>query len=174
LTQVLFDLAFELRDGREEEETQALWAALRRYATLVPAADAWTLLSFLGDELPRLTHQVVFQCIGNVFWNEPPADDAPLDALRERVVVLGLQYLAPSPPLSGEEMSLALTAFIAAAALGSEELGALEERLLALPEPWLTDEAKKRLEALAGRWRRKALRLVEESCRHLQHHTKGS
>lgn len=167
LTDSLFYHAYELRgDGASD----ALWAAIRRYASLVPARDAGRLLTFLGDELPSWTHQVVFQAIANVFHVEPPPDDAPLDALRARVVALAERYLCPERPtegLSGAEMSLALTAFVAAAALGSEALPRLEERLLSLPERWLAAEARQRLGALAGRWRRRALAMVEESAARL-------
>jgi hypothetical protein len=152
LTRSLLEHARALRGSGA---TPVLWAALRRYATLVPAKHAETLIEFLDDRPPHLnlTHQVVFQCVANVFSVSPPADDAPLDALRARVAGLATAYLRAEPLGSGDEASLAMTAFVAAAALGSAELERLEGLLLAHRERWLADAAAERLRALVSGWR---------------------
>jgi hypothetical protein len=170
LTRSLLTHAGELLGGRDRAP---LWAALRRYATLVRAEEAGSLVAFL-DAPDALTHQVVFQSIANVFSVVPPGDAAPLDALRARIAELAPGYLRQSPPLTGEEMSLAMTAFLAAAALGSADLERLDRLLLGEHERWIVDTAAERLRALLEAWqqaeggdRTRAFHAVEASLRRL-------
>ena len=135
----------------EKRDEQALWAALRRYATLVSADETGTLLEFLATSA-RLTHQVVFQCIANVFSVTPPKNGARLDPLRAKVSALAVEYLSQSTPITGEQVSLSLSAFVAAAALGSTDMEQLEH-LLAEHERWLVDTAADRLRALVEAWK---------------------
>jgi len=140
------------RAKRSSGEQLALWAALRRYATLVPAEETRSFLDFLDDATPGQTHQVVFQCVANVFSVEPPADGAPLDALRARVTALAGVYLRFRPLETGGQMSRATNSFVAAAALGSEELERLEGLLLAQQESWLVDKVIEQLRVFTEAW----------------------
>lgn len=149
----LLRVATMLRDRPELSSERSLWAAVRRYASLVPQARVSGLLAFLRSADALTTRQVALQGTQNVFSVEPPGALAPLSALRERVRELALKYLDADWLVSPENNALALNAFCASAAAGEPELMALTDRLCALGKPRLRAQAAQKLEPIAAAWR---------------------
>lgn len=129
-----------LRDLGEEEGP--LWAAIRRYASLVPLSEVDGLLEFLRPEDADATKQAALHGIQHIFEVEPPDDSASISRLRERVSALALEYLTSGRADSPEGSSLALNVFCAAASLGDMNLSTLTERLIALGRARLASRAR--------------------------------
>ena len=100
----------------------ALWAAIRRYASLVEEeTDIQALQPFLEGKASIATRQVTLQAIRASFHQAPPEDIAKLGKLRTGSINSPRSISTRtfwSPP---ENTSLALNAMLAVSALGSDD-----------------------------------------------------
>ena len=139
------DVRRPLKDGllsaaitmRDLGEQAALWAAIRRYATLVPVEEVNGLLDFLREEDPITTKQVTLQAIQNIFAVEVPTACGAVAAVRARVLALSTQTIVPSSFERPEEASLALEALCAAIALRDPQARNLRNKFERLAGPYL-------------------------------------
>ena len=145
LTDGLLSAAIALRDAGEG---RPLWAAIRRYASLVPVEEVDALLSFLRDEDLRMTKQATFQAIQNIFTVDSSGKSPAVAALRARVHALAEELIAPSLVAKDGGTALALEAFCAAAALRDSEIDSLEKRVDACDQRYLTRRAREFLRSL--------------------------
>jgi hypothetical protein len=168
----LFQIALTLRDDDNINSEPALWAALRRCASLMPEEDASHLLEFLSPEHTLDTRQVALQGIQTIFSFAPPGNPDTLHSLCDRVADLVRKYLDPDLLTPGENASLAVNALHALAVLGDERVIEYTRRLAVSQKRWLIRFAKRTLERTAKNWQarqpvtdsqRSALRLLTES-----------
>lgn len=110
----LFSAALRLRDASAE---RPLWAAIRRYASLVPMNEVQTLLTFLRDEDSLTTKQATLQAIQNIFSVENPADCSELQVIRDCVHAMATKAITPANLATSAGAAFALQAFGTAASL---------------------------------------------------------
>lgn len=172
ITASLFAHAVILRDAGEE---RPLWAAVRRYASMVPIEEADGLLAFLRDEDAPTTKQAALQGIQNIFTVDVADERAAVDRLRQRVHVLAEDLISPACLEVRGGPALALQAFCAAAALLDPTLPALAGRLVELGRPYLLRRSEEHVRSLDGLWARRpeeartaeARRILSDSLAHL-------
>lgn len=150
--ELLLEHARLLRERTGESAQQPLWAALRRYATMIPAARVGDFLEFLRDADAPLTRQVALQGIQSVFFLAPPAAGLAVVPLRERVHALALHYLKPERTTNSEDRTLAINAFRAALALDDPAAPALLQALVQLREPHMLWLSQGPLQRMAQSW----------------------
>lgn len=131
-----------LKDLPGDEQRHALWAALRRYSSMVPVKGVGFFLPFL--EHPDIeTRQCALQSVANVFSREAPLESADVAALRAGAGnILSAALSAPRAP---EQIALALAAFCAAAALDHEDLGNMARALYAMKSGFAVRRALRKL-----------------------------
>ncbi|HSN96921.1 MAG TPA: hypothetical protein VLS89_01445 [Candidatus Nanopelagicales bacterium] len=144
--------ALVLRDAVDPTSSEALWAAIWRYTTLIPPAEVVTLLDFIRPSDAMTTQQVALQSIENMFSRRLPEPALALDALQTRVDALAESALAEARLDSAEERALVVSAYCAVAVLGSPSLGALTVRLLGLARRSICFQALQRLSPVAQAW----------------------
>lgn len=144
--------ALALRDVREPESDEALWACVWRYTTLILPAEIGTLLDFLRPVDTITTHQVALQSIENMFSRRLPDPALPLGDLRLRVEALAEESLAAPELDSAEKRAHAISAYCAVAALASPRLGVLTDRLRALNRSSMIFGVLQRLRPVAQAW----------------------
>jgi len=127
-----------MRDAGQE---RALWAAIRRYASLVPVAEVDGLLEFLRDDDELQTKQATLQAIQNVFAVEAPDSCPGVRSVRDRVRSVATQCIT-APSLDSAGASLALQAVCAAIALRDPSAPRLMKDLERLGRPYLVRRAK--------------------------------
>jgi methylase of polypeptide subunit release factors len=137
---------------RDSGEQRSLWAALRRFASLVPVTEVDGLLQFLRDEDEATTKQVALQGIQNIFSVDFPEPCAAVDRVRERAHRLAVELISPLGLSRQGGASLALQAFCASAALLDPKLLVLAERLLLLERVYLVMRAVESLRSLKATW----------------------
>jgi hypothetical protein len=133
---------------RDAGEGRPLWAAIRRYASLVPVEEVDALREFLRDEDLPMTKQATLQAIQNIFTVDSPGTSAAVGELRSRVHSLAEKLIAPSLVAEDGGTTLALEAFCAAAALRAPGVDMLRERIDQLQQPYLTRRAVEFLRSL--------------------------
>jgi len=138
----LLKMALAMRDRGDE---RPLWAAIRRFASIVPVTEVDALLSFLRDNDTSTTKQLIFQCIQNIFSVDFPINCNAVNALRTRVHDLAIKVIDPSRIRDAADvphaLAVALEAFCAAAALRDRDLPSMRERLQSLGRSYLVTRA---------------------------------
>ena len=129
-----------LQSGRVRSES-ALWAAIRRYASIVPEDEVALLQPFFGERASVATRQVALQAVQTIFHAAAPRDADSLSALRDRICDLAEKTVDPDLLVSPEIASLALNAFLALAAVGDSRAVRLATRLKATGKGWLLSAA---------------------------------
>lgn len=145
----LYKSAIILRDAGEE---RALWAAIRRFASLVPLNQVDELLSFLRDEDSLATKQAALQGIQSIFSTEIAGTDAAVERVRERVHVLAVQVLSRSSSVQPATSSFLLQAFVTAAVLIDPGFPELAEQFLQLSRSYLVVRACDILRSVQKAW----------------------
>lgn len=141
---------------RDTGEQKPLWAAVRRYASLVPLQEADGLIQFLRDEDQQMTKHVALQGVESIFSVDPAADSPAVFALRERVRPIASAALAVAGGPERGGNAFATQAFCAAATLVDPELPALADQLAALRRPYPAARAVKVLRSVEALWERAA------------------
>jgi hypothetical protein len=149
LTEVLLSQALVMRDAGER---QPLWAAIRRYASMVPVSEASALLQFLRDEDVPATKQAALQAIQHIFAVEVLGDHPVVRELCARVHILAEALTTPTCLSERGGPALALEAFCAAASLGDVGLPSLAPALAGLGRPYLLERAEEHLQSLDEHW----------------------
>lgn len=139
---------------RDATEGRPLWAAIRRFASLVPIDESDELLSFLRDEDAHATKQAALQAIQSIFTTEVAPESRAVIRLRERVHSLAATLLTPACVTQPANASLALQAFCAAASLADPKLPALAALFVEIQRPYLIGRALDVLQRLQGTWSR--------------------
>jgi hypothetical protein len=148
----LYNRALALLGNSLSKSEPILWAAIRRYATLIPTEDAGSLLPFLGPKATIGTRQVALQGIQAIFELDPPSDPESLGSLTERVISLCETYIDPDVVVSAELGSLAVNSFLALSLMGREESVGFASRIKSLDRPWLARRAAQSLSRTRDRW----------------------
>jgi hypothetical protein len=147
--------AVALRQARPGPDEHAMWAALRRYGTLIHETEAELApyLQFLED-LTSSTQEVALRSLANVFSVNPPAPSLVLGSVRARVVEVARGCLDPAWLKPGERGALALSAYVTAAVLVVGPVDELTERIIGLGKRWLLRQAIQELAPTLEQWRR--------------------
>lgn len=156
VARLLLEHARTLRDRPVSAPQHPMWAALRRYATMIPAERVCDFLEFLRAQDTPLTKQAALQCIQRVFSIEPPPEGLDLRALREQVHALALRHLTPAHATTAEDRSLAVNAFRTALTLDDPEALELLNALVAMEMPHMLWLSRGPLQQLATSWERSA------------------
>jgi Zn-dependent peptidase ImmA (M78 family) len=130
------------KGGRPE----ALGAALRRFASMVPAEDSDRLLRFLRDECDDMTLRVSLRGVFHIFSEEEPLEIPAVTALRERVRALVDRHVSVERVRTSQDAALAYACIEAAEALDLPERDELLQRFARLGRTGL----QARAEALRG------------------------
>jgi hypothetical protein len=143
LREALFRIALEIRDSKDESREPVLWAAIRRFASLVPVGEAHRLLEFTREGCSTRTQQTVMQGFQEIFTHASPKELATCRGLGLPIskVMGGLKI--PAGP--DAETTLALNAYHALAALGDERLTGWTETIVRSRQRWLINVALRRL-----------------------------
>lgn len=149
LKDALLDQALRMRDA---DEQKPLWAAVRRYASLVPLDEVNALRSFLRDADALETKQVALQGIRSIFAVEIADEREAVAALRSRVHELAEVLIDRSCLGVSGGPALALQAFCAAASLVVPGLPALADRIVALERQYVRRRAEQQLQSLSTLW----------------------
>lgn len=152
LKEGLLHKAVALHDSPRPGSEPALWASLRRYATLIPECEIDSFGYFLDTGSPIATRQVVMQCIQSVFTASAPSQTNFLGQLEARVAELCSKYIDPDTLVSTEIASLALNAFLAIAVLASPHAVSCAQNLKRCGRAWLVRRASKVLGGVRSRW----------------------
>ena len=128
----LYQQALLLRDASDDASQSVLWAAIRRFASLVPIKNITEFLSFLRPRDRRTTRQMALQGLIHILTIEP----LPINGQKvtDRVTSLAEKYLDSDWLISPENRVMAMNAFCAAALAGAPRLDLLTDRLLDLNE----------------------------------------
>jgi len=148
----LRQLALELRENAPAGTEHVVWSAMRRFASLLPAEQADSLLEFLERRGAVDTRMVALQCIARVFEKEPPSDILDRDALMRRVAEYADKFLDPDIFAGGENSAIARNAVAALAALGSAKLEGCIQRAEAIGKRWFTARLKGDLLRILEAW----------------------
>jgi hypothetical protein len=160
-----------LRSGRFQSES-ALWAAIRRYGSLVDESETLSMYPFLDGKSTIATRQVALQAIHSIFQQAPPKRSEGLSDLTARVHELASKYVDPDLLISPENTSLALNAVAALSSLGASSSVQIATKLKETGNRWLTRRAIQLLEAMLKGWeaggekndnQKSAIRNVSES-----------
>lgn len=162
LKDTLLTHAVAMRDAGEQ---QPLWAAIRRYASLVPTVQADGLLQFLRGEDEPMTRHVALQGIESIFSVDVAEDCPAVSRLRERVHRLSTELLAAAGEAESGGNAFAVQAFCAAAALVDPELPALADRLAALQRRYPVARAVKLVRSVDALWDRAGEGIAREGAR---------
>lgn len=149
---LLLQHALSLRDQGGAAAQKPLWAALRRYATLIPAEEVNSLFEFLRDEDAPLTKQAALQSIQTVFSVVPPDVNLNLKSIRAHAHRLALALLMPQNASHSETRTLALNAFWAACLLDDPQISELLAALIAMQKPHMLWLSRDQLKAVADAW----------------------
>ena len=141
-----------LQSGRFRSEN-ALWAAIRRYASLVEEAEVQTLQPFLEGKASIATRQVTLQAIHAIFQQSPPKNFDGLTRLAERVHELATKYVDPDLLVSPDNTSLALNAMITLSAMGNRSSVQLTARMREIGNQWLLRRGAQTLEGMLMTWK---------------------
>ena len=150
-----------LQSGRLRSEN-ALWAAMRRYASLIEESEIQALQPFLEGKASLATRQATLQAIHAIFQQSPPSDPAGLRALADRVDQIAVKYVDPELLVSPENTSLALNAVVALSALGSRGAISFAARMRETGNRWLMRRGAQALDGLLAAWRSKEHLSVEQ------------
>jgi hypothetical protein len=172
----LYTLAQRMSDPTESAIGQeALWAAVRRFTSLVAPGreceQALRLLGFLRPGQPLLLQQVALQCVQNLFADRPPDHPEALRPLRRRTADLAERFLDPDVVSSPANAALAINAIHALAVLGDRQLSKMIRQARELGKSWLTAQLRRRLEQVRDRWGKGKTRegVDQASCARLEH-----
>src|SRR5665213_3606387 len=136
--------ALLFRDAKDLGADPPLWAALRRYSSLVPTSEVTSLLDFLrSDDRPK-TRQTALQGLQNILSTESLPDGAETAALKKRVSELAFKHLDDDLLGSPENAAMALNCYCAAV-LADADTVELTNRLLGLARVELIAPAAKRI-----------------------------
>jgi hypothetical protein len=144
LAEVLLEHAKSLRTAVNPTSIEALAAALRRFASLIPPDRAFELGAFLTPEDRIITRQVALQCIQKIFAPRPPSGDLAsgvLSPLLARVSELTHKYLDLDWLTPGDNSALAINAFHAAAILTVPRTPEFASRIASFQKPRLVRQA---------------------------------
>jgi hypothetical protein len=157
LRERLYNLAKRLSDPTESSTGQeALWAAVRRFASLVAPGreceQALRLLGFLRPGQSLLLQQVALQCVQNLFADRPPNHPEALRPLRRRAADLAVRFLDQDVVSSPANAALAINAIHALAVLGDRQLPKMIRQARGVGKGWLESQLRRRLEQVRDRW----------------------
>jgi hypothetical protein len=157
LRERLYTLAQRMSDPTESAMSQeALWAAVRRFTSLVAPGreceQALRLLGFLRPGQPLLLQQVALQCVQNLFADRPPDHPEALRPLRRRAADLAGRFLDQDVVSSPANAALAINAIHALAVLGDRQLPKMIRQARAVEKSWLTSQLRRRLEQVRDHW----------------------
>jgi hypothetical protein len=141
---------------RDAEEQKPLWAAVRRYASLVPHEEADGVLLFLRAEDQQMTKHVALQGVESIFSVAPAVDGPAVSRLRDAVRRIASEALAVAGGPEKGGNAFATQAFCAAATLVDPDLAALADQLAALRRPYPAARAVKVLQSVEALWERTA------------------
>jgi large subunit ribosomal protein L20 len=154
----MLDVARDLNAPGNERTQPILWAALRRYASMIasPERELGALAEFLSGATPGKTRQAALQCIQNVFAARPAGDPVAFDGIVRKVSEIASHCLGKTPSSDGEG-ALALNALCALAALGGSDLPGLASRIKEdLKATWLVKLTLRRFKGIMDGWAKAA------------------
>jgi hypothetical protein len=137
--------ALLFRDALDVDADPPLWAALRRYSSLVPIGGVTSFLDFLRPEDRQKTKQTALQGLQNVLSSESLPDGERTAVLRGRIAELASKHLDPDLLGSPENAAMALNCFCAAV-LAQADIEQVTDRFLALNRVGLIAAARRILE----------------------------
>jgi serine/threonine protein kinase len=155
--QLLLDEARNLRLSEDSTDQRVLWAAVRRYASMVPLDDTARLMEFLLPDNPGHTQHIALRAIQTVFSHGPPDERIrpALVDLTRRVVDIALEALDGRELIPGFRTAIAIDACSASAILGAWE-GAIRavELLIATRRSALIEMLYEQLSGIRKSWLR--------------------
>ena len=165
LTRHLRERAVSLLESSRPQTESILWVAIRRYASLIPATESASLLTFLGASASVATRQVVMQAIQAIFEIAPPSDIESLKPLTSRVSEFCAKYIDPDVMASKELAALGLNAFLALAVMANPDAVDHAGRMKETGNDWLIRRATEVLNVVRNKWIRlgvSSVRVIEE------------
>ncbi len=140
LRRALLEHALIFRDAQDPGADPPLWAALRRYGSLVPIQDVPSFLAFLRPQDRNKTKQTVLQVLQNILSNELLPNGSDFTPLRKRIAELAQKHLDADLLGSAENAAMALNCYCTVV-LADADAEEMTKRLLTLSRPGLATAA---------------------------------
>ncbi len=152
LKERLFKLACQLRDSEEARSRQALWSAIRSFATFAPEKESVRLLEFLRDEDEPDTQRVAMLGVRRLFSAQPPSQPQIHIGLADRVFESADFFIRLRLLRLDDAAAMALEAFHALASLADPRVVTLAERIADTDCDWFRDLCQQRLQETIEKW----------------------
>ena len=145
-------IGLELRQRSDTKSEQAVYSAVRRFASLTPEEDADGLADFLHHRDSIDTRLIALQCVGYIFEAKPPSTAASIRILRDRLFDLASKFLDTDILVPGETSAIAEQVVAGLAATGDDRLDTCIFKVKSMGVPWFADVVYQNLKLLCNTW----------------------
>lgn len=145
-------IGLELRQRSDITSEQAVFSAVRRFASLIPEENADDLVDFLTHRGDIDTRLIALQCVSYIFDAKPPSTAAMVQSLRDRLFSLASKFLDTDVLVPGETSAIAEQVVIGLAATGDDRLDGCIAKVKSLGVSWFSDVVYRNLDSLCNTW----------------------
>jgi len=145
-------IGLELRQRSDVTSEQAVFSAVRRFASLIPEEDANGLTEFLTNTGNIDTRLIALQCVSYIFEARPPRGADMVKSLRDRLFSLSNKFLDADVLVPGETSAIAEQVVCGLAATGDDRLDDCTTKVKNLGLSWFSDIVFRNLNSLRDTW----------------------
>jgi hypothetical protein len=145
-------IGLESRQRSDITSEQAVYSAVRRFASLTPEENADDLTDFLTHRGDIDTRLIALQCVSYIFEAKPPYTAASVRSLRDRLFSLASKFLDTDILVPGETSAIAEQVVVGLAATGDDRLDTCIAKVKSLGVPWFADVVHRNLKSLCNTW----------------------